>query len=339
MAPEITVLMPVHNVEAYVRESAASILAQTFTDLELLVVDDASTDGTVGVLDRLGDPRVRVIKSRDRLRFSGALNLGLELATGRFLARMDGDDIAVPDRLEIQHRYLMAHPDVGMCGGMAEMFGIRRGVFFRQPLSHGAIQSYMLFDNPFVHPSVMLRREVIERHHLRYDAAYCPTDDYELWSRAVRLFPAVNLDRTVLRYRVHAASLTQSEWADMDGHAARVAARELAALGLAVDADALRFHRNVGRGRCFALRHRGELTRAEAWLKTLIGANLAVGRYPDREFRRVVAGVWYSACYHAGSLGPWAMIRYAQSELRRPASANAREWAALLSVTARRISA
>ena len=85
------------------------------------------------------------------------------------------------------------------------------------------------FDCPFVHPTVMLRRDAIEKHRLRYDPAYCPTDDYELWSRAVRLFPAVNLDRVVLRYRVHAASLTQAQWGDMDAHATRIAARELAA--------------------------------------------------------------------------------------------------------------
>ena len=339
MAPEITVLMPVHNVESYVRESAESILSQSFTDVELLVVDDASTDGTVRVLEQLGDPRVRIIRSCERLRFSGALNLGLEAVTGRFVARMDGDDIALPDRLEVQHKYLTDHPEVGLCGGLAEMFGTKQGVYFRPPLSHAEIQSYVLFDTPFVHPSVMFRREAIERHHLRYDATYCPTDDYELWSRAVRLFPTANLDRILLRYRVHAASLTQSEWADMDGHAARVAARELAALGLPADAEALRFHRNVGRGRCFTLKRREELTRAEVWLKTLIEANMTAGRYPDREFRRIVAGVWYSVCYHAGSLGPWAAIQYARSRLRRPSSANVREWAALLAVTARRIAA
>lgn len=335
MAPEITVLMPVHNGEAFVREASESILSQTFRDLELLVVDDASTDQTVKILGSLNDPRVRIIESRERLRFSGALNLGIEHAAGAFLARMDGDDIALPNRLELQHNYMLEHPEVGLCGGLATTFGMREGLFFRPPLSHGEILSYMLFDCPFVHPTVMLRRDVMERHRLRYDATYCPTDDYELWRRAARLFPVANINQVLLRYRVHAASLTQLEWGDMDGHAARIAALELADLGITTSAEELRFHRNLGRGRCFPIKKREELEQAEAWLQKLMTANALWKRYPAREFGRIVAGIWFSACYHAGSLGLWVPKRYAHSPLRRGAATSLKEWASLFLAVAR----
>jgi glycosyltransferase involved in cell wall biosynthesis len=338
MAPEVTVLMPVHNAAAFVRDAAASILSQTFRDFELLVVDDASTDATVTVLESLGDPRIRVIRSRERLRFSGALNAGLDQARGVFVARMDGDDIALPDRLARQREYLRAHPEVGLCGGLAARFGTLRGRFFRTPLTHGEIASQMLFDSPFVHPTVMLRRELFDRHGLRYDAVFCPADDYELWSRAVRLFPAANLDRLVLRYRVHGASLTQAQWGDMDANAARVAAREIAALGLEADEETVRFHRNLGRGRCFPIVQRRVLERAEAWLAALVAANDRTHRNPGREFRRRVAAVWYSACYHAGALGGGMLARYARSALRQAAPTSAKEWAALLHVAVRRTS-
>lgn len=339
MAPEITVLMPVHNMAAFVRESAASILAQSFGDLELLVVDDASTDETVAILEGLGDPRVRVLRSGERLRFSGALNLGLDQARGELVARMDGDDIALPDRLEHQRAYLRAHPEAGLCGGLATRFGDWQGGFFRPALTHGEIVSQMVFDSPFVHPTVMLRREWFERHRLRYDAAYCPADDYELWGRAVRLFPAANLNRVVLRYRVHGSSLTQAEWGDMDAHAARVAAREIAALGIEADEEAVRFHRNLGRGRCFPIQEREQLVRAETWLSALIAANERTGRNPAREFRGRVAAVLYSACYHAGALGGWMLARYTRSKLRAAARTSPKEWAALLRVAALRRSA
>ena len=276
MAPEITVLMPVHNGEAFVREACESILSQTFQDLELLVVDDASTDQTVEILESLNDPRVRIIKSRERLRFSGALNLGIEHATGVFLARMDGDDIALPNRLALQYDYMLAHPEVGLCGGLATAFGMREGLFFRPPLTHGEILSYMLFDCPFVHPTVMFRRDFMEQYRLRYDPTYCPADDYELWRRAARLFPVANINQVLLRYRVHASSLTQSEWGDMDGHAARIAALELADLGIKASADELRFHRNLGRGRCFPIKRRDELERAEAWLQKITSRQYAI---------------------------------------------------------------
>lgn len=338
MAPEITVLMPVHNGEAFVREAAESILSQTFRDLELLVVDDASTDRTVKILESLNDPRVRIIKSRERLRFSGALNLGIEHATGAFLARMDGDDIALSDRLALQRDYMLAHPEVGLCGGLATTFGMREGLFFRPPLTHGEIVSYMLFDCPFVHATVMLRRDLMERYQLRYDPTYCPTDDYELWRRAARLFPVANINHVLLRYRVHVSSLTQSEWGDMDGHAARIAALELADLGVKASADELQFHRNLGRGRCFPVKRRDELDRAEVWLQKLLTVNAQSKRYPTSEFARIVAGIWFSACYHAGALGLWMPKRFARSPLRCGAATSLKEWGALIHVAVRRIS-
>lgn len=338
MSPEITVLMPAHNAAAFVRESAGSILAQTFPDFELLVVDDASTDDTVAILESLGDPRVRVIRSRERLRFSGALNTGLELARGSLVARMDADDIALPDRLARQREFLQAHPEVGMCGGLTTAFGMRAGPAFRPPLTYEDIQAQMLFDCPFIHPTVMLRRALIERHQLRYDPEFCPADDYELWSRAVRLFPVVVLDRVVLHYRVHAASLTQAEWGDMDKHAARVAARELAALDVAADDETLRFHRNLVRSRGIPIRQRPELLRAESWLGSLVAANSRTGRYPEAALRRRVAAVWYSACYHSGALGAWMVARYARSILCREARTSVKEWAALVKVAALRVS-
>lgn len=329
--------MPVHNAEAFVREASESILSQSFRNLELLVVDDASTDQTVKIVESLNDPRVRIIQSRDRLRFSGALNLGIDHATGKFLARMDGDDIALPDRLELQHGYMQSHPQVGLCGGLATTFGMREGLFFRPPLTHGEILSYMLFDSPFVHPTVMFRHDFIKRYRLRYDPAYCPTDDYELWRRVARLFPVANINHVLLRYRVHSCSLTQSEWGDMDGHAARIAAFELADLGIKASADELRFHRNLGRGCCFPIKRRDELERAEAWLQKLLAANAQVKRYPANEFTRIVAGIWYSACYHAGSLGLWMSTRYVRSPLRIGTETSVKEWAALLRVALLRI--
>ena len=335
-APVITVLMPVHNGAAFVRDAAESILRQTFRDFELLVVDDASSDGSAGILEQLGDARIRLIGSRERLRLSGALNLGLDHARGALIARMDADDIASPDRLACQRQFLAAHPDVGLCGGRATAFGLRAGPFFRPPLTHAEIQSYLLFDSPFVHPTVMMRRDLVERHGLRFNPAFCPADDYELWSRAVRLFPTANLDGVMLRYRVHAASLTQSEWGEMDAQATRIAARELAALNLSVNDETLRFHRNLGRGRCFPIRDRGTLDRAETWLQSLVSANDAAGRCAPEAFRRIVAGIWFSACYHAGALGAGMLQHYATSGLRKAHPTSAREWAALLHVAARR---
>ena len=332
--PMVTVLMPVHNGAEFLRGAAESILGQTCRDLELLVVNDGSTDRTPDILAGLAaaDPRVRVIGGAARLGFSGALNLGLEQARGALIARMDADDIALPDRLEAQSGFMRAHPGVGLCGGLVEAFGLRTGAFHKPPLTPDETLCYALFDNPFAHPTIMLRRDLVMRHGLRFDPAFCPSDDYELWSRCLRLFPCANLDRVVLRYRVHARSMSEADWSEMDRLAARIAARELAAMGLPVDDDTIRFHRNLGRGRCFPIQRREELLRGEKWLRALLAAGEKSGRYPVETLRRTVGDIWFRACYHAGALGPWVLRCYIGSPLRRARPTSVREWLALARV-------
>ncbi len=336
LTPKITVLMPVHNGSPHVREAAQSILNQTFTDFELLVIDDASSDNTVRTLQNLNDPRIRIIESRERLYITGALNIGMTHARGSYIARMDGDDIALPNRLRMQFDYLESHPDTGLCGALAQVFGTKQGLFFRPPLSHGEIQSYALFDSPFVHPTVMLRRDYFLTNQLTFNPDYRHCEDYELWSRAIRVFPCVNLNCVVLRYRIHSGGVTQSSWSEMDANAARVAARELSALQLNTDTETVKFHRNIGRGRGLPISRSDELIRVERWLQTLLRANDNIKRYPTNDFHRVVSGIWYSACYHAGALGPWMLARYASSPHRRARRTSPHEWAALLGVAIKR---
>ena len=333
----ITVLMPVHNGADFLRSAMESILVQSHRDLELLVVNDGSTDRTPGILAEFAaaDSRVRILGGATRLGFSGALNLGLEQARGALIARMDADDLALPDRLEAQSDFLHAHPGVGLCGGRVEAFGLREGTFRQFPLTPDETLCYALFDNPFAHPTVMLRRELVMQHRLRYDPAFCPADDYELWSRCLRLFPCANLDRVVLRYRVHARSMSEADWSDMDRLAAQIAARELKALGMPIDDEVIRFHRNLGRGRCFPIRQREELLRGESWLHELLAAGERSGRYPAAALRRTVAGIWFRACYHAGRLGPWAFRRFMASPLRGLRHTSLTEWLALARVTIR----
>ena len=139
----------------------------------------------------------------------------------------------------------------------------------------------------------------------------------------------MNLNRVLLRYRVHARSLTQAEWSGMDGHAARIAARELVVLGMPTGDRDIQFHRNVGRGGCFQVLRQEELHRAEQWLHALMDANRCTGRYPEKVFRKIVAGVWFKVCYHAGALGTAMLSRYTMSALRRSRHTSAKEWLAL----------
>ncbi|WP_339136388.1 MAG: glycosyltransferase [Candidatus Electrothrix sp. GW3-4] len=314
---DVTLLLPVYNGERYLRETLQSLLSQTYTDFELLIVDDGSTDSSADIIRRFADPRIRLLKNPERLKLSGALNRGMKEAKGRYIARMDADDIALPRRLQQQFAYMEAHPEVGMCGTAIEIFGKdhpRRDVY---PATSDAIRAYGLFDCPFCHPSVMMRKGMFFQYDLWYDGEYYPTEDYELWARAIELFPTVNLDEVLLRYRIHESSMTGSDWDAMDKQAARVALPLLHNLGVLPSKTELRLHRNIGRGRSCQLRDMEEVEQAEQWLKRLITANQQRECYNPVALARTIALIWFRVCMNSSSLGFVLLSKYATSSLRK----------------------
>ena len=200
--------MAVYNAERFVAEAIASVLAQTFRDFELLVIDDGSSDGTADIVARFADPRIRCVPAGGRLGLPGALNLGMQHASGELVARHDHDDLSHPQRLEKQVAYLAAHPGVALLGTRAWLIdeqGKRLGSLDR-PVDEVSIRWYHLLDNPFVHSSVMFRRSVVWEELGGYDAALPSSEDYELWSRVLERHTVANLPERLLHYRLSAVS-------------------------------------------------------------------------------------------------------------------------------------
>ena len=204
--PRVSVVMPVFNAASVVADAVDSVLQQSFGDVELIVVDDGSTDGTASVLARFDDPRLRVVALPANAGIAVALNHGMSLATGDLLARMDGDDIARGDRLERQVAAMDADPSIGVSGSWVQALG-RPGLVFRQPLTDAAIRARLQFGSAMFHPTVMVRRSVLA-DAFEYDPAWVPVEDYELWTRLARN-PSVrfmNLPETLLEYRLPSPS-------------------------------------------------------------------------------------------------------------------------------------
>ena len=170
LKPLISVVMSVFNSELYVKEAIDSILNQTFEDFEFIILDDGSTDKSVDIIQGYTDSRIRFFQNDKNLGLRGSLNRGLQLAEGKYIARMDSDDIAVERRFEIQVKYLEQHPDVVMCGGNVHYLidgKIKRNkeIF---PCSFQEIRIALLRYNCFFHPTVMLRTDFIRAHELYY---------------------------------------------------------------------------------------------------------------------------------------------------------------------------
>jgi glycosyltransferase involved in cell wall biosynthesis len=192
-APAVSVLMSVRNGAPWVRDAVESVLDQTVTDLELVVIDDGSTDATASLLATVGDPRLRV-ERQPPTGLTPSLNRALALARAPLVARLDADDVALPERLACQRAFLDAHPDVGLLGtGAREVDASGREIgVVRPPEDDAAIRRAMIRRNPFVHSSVMMRRSALEEAG-GYDERLAVAQDYDLWMRMSRVTRLANL--------------------------------------------------------------------------------------------------------------------------------------------------
>lgn len=208
IAPKVTVLMSVFNGERYLRESVESILRQTFTDFEFLIVNDGSTDGSRDiVLSYAGDRRIRLVDNPANMGLTRSLNRGLSMAGAALIARQDADDVSHSERLAKQVAFLDSHPDVVLLGTQVRHIG-RDGHAFRAPgwekaVTTEGIRWQLMFDSPFVHSTVMFRRDAVRDRLGGYDEGFATSQDYELWSRVAARHRVGNLPETLVDFRSH----------------------------------------------------------------------------------------------------------------------------------------
>ncbi len=206
--PKISVVMPVYNSEKYLREAIDSILTQTYTDFEFIIIDDGSLDSSAEIVRSYTDPRIRFYINEKNMGVAATLNRGLELATGEYIARMDSDDISLPERFEKQVRYLDAHETVVVCATGIRLFGSQTGVR-RFSSSHEQLKVDLLFGCCFAHPTVMLRSSVFRKEGYRYDESYSKMEDYDLWVRISRKHELASIPEILFQYRIHPSQVTQ----------------------------------------------------------------------------------------------------------------------------------
>lgn len=199
--PKISVLLPVYNCELYIKEAIDSILNQTFSDFELLVIDDASTDKTVEIIKNYTDNRIVLTQKPKNLGYTDSLNYGLSSAKGEYIARMDGDDFSLPNRFEKQVAYLDSNLDVVLCGANYSI--IDTDIVNQLPENSDEIQIQFIRNNCIAHPVVMLRNSVLKENNIIYDVTKEPAEDFDLWVRLLNYGKLYNIQEVLLNYRVH----------------------------------------------------------------------------------------------------------------------------------------
>ena len=305
--------MPVYNAQNWVAPAIHSILSQTHTGFELLVIDDHSTDGTEEILRGLKDSRIRYIRHANNLGVARTLNRGIEEARGEYIARMDSDDISRPRRLEVQWERMKRTPRLGAVGSWIRLIGKYKQVV-RLPWGTDRVRVSLGFDNPLCHPSVMLRRSLLVQTGLRYDPSFGRSEDFDLWVRMSQHADLDNIPMVLLDYRVHDSSVTATALGAMQEQTLRLLRRAQEQQGYErFNAEEMAFHYCVAHAS--GVQSLEQMARADAWLQGLCGMNQRRGLSSSQAFEWVASRAWFWFCANNARLGYRTWLQWKGSPL------------------------
>jgi len=199
---KVTIVLPIYNGEKYLAETIDSVLNQTFSDFELLVIDDASTDASAQIVQSYTDDRIRYIKNEINLGPVASPQKAMDRCETMYIARIDQDDIWLPEKLEKQIKILDEHPGIGICGTSVEWFGDRTGIHIF-PERNDELKAWFLFGCCMSHPSVVFRRSFLTETGIRYTNEYRYADDYKMWIDCIDHTQIYNIPEPLVRYRQH----------------------------------------------------------------------------------------------------------------------------------------
>jgi len=287
MDPCVSVLMPAFNAEAYINEAIDSVLAQTYTDFELLVVNDGSTDATGSRVLNYSDSRIRLIDKPNNEGLAAARNTALYAARGRYVAWLDSDDIAHPSRLGLQVSMLDRKPEVGMCGSWVKTIGSEEQRTWRYPRKAKYLRAHMLFDDPFATSAVTMVRDIALNHGILFNEDNAPAEDYDVWEQISCISHAINIPRVLTSHRIHGGQTSTREAHRTANAVRRIQERQFQRLGLTLGESEWEIHNLIGVcwGEGFDHSHAGA---AMEWLSRIVEANEASSVYDKRALRRVV---------------------------------------------------
>jgi glycosyltransferase involved in cell wall biosynthesis len=212
--PLISVVMAAYNVEEYLPESIESTLTQSYSNFELIIADDGSSDNSLKVMQSYKDRRIKIIKCVHD--FVPSLNAAMNAAQGKYIARMDSDDVMMPQRLEIQLEYMETHPAIAASGGFAHYFGLNQGAI-TVATEHIEIATIMLHDNTIVNPSSIIRKDFLKTNDLHYKSRYAYSEDFKMWTDIITCGGKLsNIPCFLVNYRSREGQLTRAGWQQMN---------------------------------------------------------------------------------------------------------------------------
>jgi glycosyltransferase involved in cell wall biosynthesis len=297
-APRVSVILPVYNAQEFLRESVESVLAQSFRDFELIILNDGSSDGSDGIIRGFRDERIVYRRAEHNRGLIRTLNEGLAMARGEYVARMDADDISLPDRLMRQVQHLDAHPRVAALGTWFWQMRGKSRRLIQTSVGSGRVKAELMFRSALAHPTVMMRRSVLSERGLKYDDNFPHAEDFELWTRLAEIALLDNLPEPLLFYRVHAAQVSSVQRENKNRTRCAILSRQLMRMGVPPDQIRPELHDAIATGR--GAGDDGFLEEAERWLIYLGDVNRKTHYCSAQDFRECSHALWAGLCANSG---------------------------------------
>ncbi|GGY62919.1 glycosly transferase [Cellvibrio zantedeschiae] len=304
--PLISVIIPCFNAEKWIAKSINSILEQTYNNFEILVFNDGSQDDSLKIIKTitLKSASIKIINEPCNNGIVYSLNRSIAEAQGKFIARMDADDVAHPQRLERQVKFLSEN-NVDLCGTWFKEFGQGAPRITRWPTSHQALEASLLFQNTICHPTIMARREVFD--DFPYREEFNLAEDYDFFSRAIKKYKFNNIPEPLLNYRRHSSQATQAKKERMELITRQIRVNALQSIGVFPTEQQALVHNTIRAPQSICTLR--ELELIEEWLTFLLCEK------KSSEFNSIVASQWIRACIRAAPLGGEMRKKYFSSHL------------------------
>jgi len=311
--PLVSVILPAYNAGKTIGAAVSSILDQDYTNIELIIIDDGSSDNTAEAVRSFSDPRIKLFIHSSNEKLINTLNEGLQIASGKYIARMDADDISYPSRIGKQVAYMEAHTAVGICGTGIRLTGNTDKISLPETESN-RIKARLLFDNCFNHPTVMFRSDFVKQHAVHYSSEYPHAEDYALWCEICNKTEFGNIIEVLLDYYVGPGQVSQRHRPEQIASIRKAQHILLSRIQLNISERESELLEQLFTKECPA--EKTFFTDAAQLLEKVAAANEKTGVLPVKEFSEHIGKTWFQVCSRYASKATASRKTYLGSSLK-----------------------
>jgi glycosyltransferase involved in cell wall biosynthesis len=290
---EISVLLPVYNSQAFLKEAIESILSQSLKNFELIIINDGSTDNSESIIKSFMDSRIVYLKNPENIGLIKTLNKAIAIAKGNYLARMDADDVAMKDRLDLQLKAFQENKNRVVVSSDHFLLQGNKETYIKNHTQSDELKAILLFSPCFAHPTVMIKN-IFVKENISYNEKYTHTEDYKLWTDLAICGEFYNINTPLLKYRSHPNQVSILNNSIQKQRSEEVRSLYLQKLGFVFSEEEFVTHNFIGNN--VFINSIVELEKIEKWLLSLLNQNKKLKAFNQNQFQNIITKFWYDSC-------------------------------------------